>query len=263
MNKRKIIWPVVATIAGLLLSPVLEKATKSEIMYNLALTALVIVFWIIFRFSRAAMGIKWGHWRIYIISLLYPIIIMGIIVVIVGVAGEMSLESDSWGKPLLKGLLMFAATIIGALITEDGFFRGSLWAVLRNADIGRGWTLLWTSAAFGLWHLPVAIFEPEFALQATVIPVYIINAFLIGIAWGALRMWSGSIVVPSVCHGIWNAMTYTLFGYGQKAGLLGVTRYWLYGPERGLLGLALNTVVAVVLVRWAFRQLKKRDLDMV
>jgi hypothetical protein len=57
---------------------------------------------------------------------------------------------------------------------------------------------------------------------------------------------SGSIVVSSVSHGVWNGITYTLFGYGTRRGALGVSNTALYGPEVGLLGLGLNALALCV-----------------
>ena len=67
-----------------------------------------------------------------------------------------------------------------------------------------------------------------------------------------MRMRSGSIVVSSVSHGLWNGGAYVLFGYGQKVGALGIADTSFFGPENGLLGLALNLVFLAVVVRWPF-----------
>ena len=41
-----------------------------------------------------------------------------------------------------------------------------------------------------------------------------VNATLLGAAWGILRMMSGSVVVASISHGLWNGLAYVLFGFG-------------------------------------------------
>lgn len=253
MDRRPVVWSVVAVTAGVAVSPLLELATGQELLYNLALTGLIAIFWFIFRYTWKEMGVARGERNAYLISLLYPVVLMAVVVAAAALAGRISFEGEALGKSIGLAALMFISTIIAALITEEGFFRGTLWAVLRQAQAGSGWTILISGAAFGLWHLPVAIIEPNFALPASVIPVYVINAALLGVAWGALRLGSGSVIVPSVCHGMWNTLAYTLFGYGQKAGLLGVKSYHLFGPERGYAGLILNLAAALILTRWAFR----------
>ena len=82
--------------------------------------------------------------------------------------------------------------------------------------------------------------ETGFDLPAKEIPIYLLNATLIGLNWGLLRLASGSIIVASVSHGVWNGLAYALFGFGEKTGALGIQDTWLFGPEVGLLGIALN-----------------------
>jgi hypothetical protein len=62
-----------------------------------------------------------------------------------------------------------------------------------------------------------------------------------------MRQRSGSIVVTSVSHGVWNGLVYALFGYGTTLGTLGIHNTVVFGPEIGLLGLAVNVVFAAVL----------------
>jgi membrane protease YdiL (CAAX protease family) len=165
--------------------------------------------------------------------------------------GDVAVDPELAAKAPRLLVLMFVNTVIGALITEDGYFRGWLWGSLRRSGFAPTATLVWTGAAFALWHLPVAIIEEDFALPASVIPVYLTNVFLLGMAWGLLRQASGSVIVAAFCHGVWNALAYTLFGYGTESGALGVSRYTVFGPERGFLGLLLNAAAVVVLWRWA------------
>jgi uncharacterized protein len=86
-----------------------------------------------------------------------------------------------------------------------------------------------------------------------------------GAIWGLLRWISGSVVVASLCHGLWNGVDYVFFGFGTKIGALGIKNTAVYGPEVGMLGLALNIVFVVALWRWwslrfeACRFSKRRD----
>jgi hypothetical protein len=64
----------------------------------------------------------------------------------------------------------------------------------------------------------------------------------------ALFRWkSGSVIVPSGSHDIWNTVAYALFGTGVEAGALGIQDTAIYGAEVGIVGLGLNVVFAVVL----------------
>ncbi len=77
--------------------------------------------------------------------------------------------------------------------------------------------------------------------------MYLINATLIGAVFGLLRMASGSVVVPSVCHAVWNGIDYPLYGFGGKVGALGIERTHIFGPEVGIMGIILNLAFLVVL----------------
>lgn len=70
-----------------------------------------------------------------------------------------------------------------------------------------------------------------------------------GALWGRRRQASDSIVVSSVAHDVRNGLAYPLFGYGTKVGRLGVPATSLYGPEVGILGLALNSIALAVIWR--------------
>ena len=62
----------------------------------------------------------------------------------------------------------------------------------------------------------------------------------------ALFRWkSGSVIVPSGSHDIWNTVAYALFGTGVEAGALGIQDTAIYGAEVGIVGLGLNVVFAV------------------
>ena len=82
---------------------------------------------------------------------------------------------------------------------------------------------------------------------------YFANATLIGVAWGLMRALSGSVIVTSVSHGIWNGLAYTLFAFGEKTGALGVENTALFGPEVGVLGILWNSLALVALIwrRWS------------
>ena len=92
---------------------------------------------------------------------------------------------------------------------------------------------------------------------AAQVPLTLVNAAVIGAIWGLMRQISGSVIVSSLSHGVWNGMVYVLFGFGTKVGALGIVNTALYGPEIGILGLALNVVFLVVLWAWWKRRSRK------
>ncbi len=100
-----------------------------------------------------------------------------------------------------------------------------------------------------MWHVSAVVLKTGFDLPPARIPVFIMNVAVIGGIWGCLREMSGSVIVSSVSHGVWNGMAYVLFGYGPKVGALGIKNTELYGPAVGLIGLALNVVFLLILLR--------------
>jgi hypothetical protein len=216
----------------------------------LALLPLTGLFWYLERHSRTSMGFAWGRPGHYGLAVLYPVIVLGASVAFAAVMGAVDVTATDWTNAWRNFALVAGSTILVAIVTEEGFFRGWLFASLGRAGLaGRG-VLIWSSAAFSLWHLSAVTLDTGFDLPAARIPVYLINAALLGGIWGMLRLISGSVVVTSVSHGLWNGGAYVLFGYGTKTGALGVENTAFHGPETGLLGVALNLAFAVALYQF-------------
>ena len=78
-------------------------------------------------------------------------------------------------------------------------------------------------------------------------PIYLLNVVVIGFIWGLMRQRSGSIVVTAVAHSVWNTLTYVFIGVGTTVGALGIQNSAVFGPELGVVGLALNVAFATVL----------------
>ena len=145
---------------------------------------------------------------------------------------------------------MAVMSLVLGLLTEELFFRGWLFGALQRAGLSELNVMVWTGVAFSLWHIPAVTMDTQDALPLAQIPVLLVNGVVIGAIWAMLRSISGSILVTSVCHAIWNASVYVLFGIGTTVGALGVKQTAIYGPESGALGLALNLLLAGVLWQW-------------
>jgi hypothetical protein len=221
----------------------------------LPLFPLMCLFWYLEKHSRQDMGFVWGQPRGYALAVLYPVLVLGIVAIVAAAAGAIDVSQFDGFKAWRNFALVAGSTILVALITEEGFFRGWLFASLQRAGFTRSATLVWSSVAFSLWHLSAVTLDTGFDLPAAQIPVFMLNAAVIGFIWGMLRSMSGSIVVSSVSHGLWNGGTYVLFGFGTKIGALGIHETAIYGPEVGLLGLALNVLFAAALWHWQTKPL--------
>lgn len=205
------------------------------------------------------MGFVWGKSRAlrsYGFAILYPIVVMGIIAGIAALTGALNPAAATPHKHSvwLNLILVGGTTIPAALLTEEGFFRGWLWASFKRTGQSMIAILILTSVAFALWHWSSVILPTGFNPPFAQVPIFMLNAVLIGAIWGMLRLLSGSLVVSSVSHGVWNGLAYVLFGFGTHSGALGISNTALYGPEVGVLGMLLNVIVAVGLWTWCARE---------
>jgi membrane protease YdiL (CAAX protease family) len=216
----------------------------------LPLFPLMCLFWYVERLSRQDMGFVWGRWTHYRLAMIYPVAVLGLIGLIAAAAHAIDLSATDWKKAWSNFGLVTVSTIIAAIITEEGFFRGWLFASLERAGLKQGWILVWSSIAFSMWHWSTVVLDTGFDLPTRQIPVFMMNAAVMGAIWGLLRLISGSVVVASVSHGLWNGGAYVFFGFGTKIGALGIGGTSIYGPEVGILGLALNVIFAGALWRW-------------
>lgn len=238
MNRQ--IYPAIAGVATAVAITTFMDATGYSEFSALPLFPLLGLFWWLQKLTRREIGLTWGDARSHLWAVTYPLLVLGATIVIVFAAGAADTSAADWQKTWTNIGLMSSTGILGVLITEEGFFRGWLWASLKRAGQTDRQTLLWTTVAFVVWHISAVTLETGFDLPASEIPVYLINASLLGLIWGILRMISGSVLVAALCHAVWNGIDYPLFGFGEKVGALGIQDTHLYGPEVGLLGIVLN-----------------------
>lgn len=148
---------------------------------------------------------------------------------------------------ILMVIITALLTFVAVLVTEELGFRGYL--LTRLEKLGHRRALIYSSLLFGVWHLPPSLILIGSGLERSM--VYVFNIFLLGILFGSLFMESRSLIPPSVFHGVWNALEYTLFGYGNfQAVFMGNSRI-LYDPEEGLVGTAILMAFAFIVL---FRQ---------
>jgi len=243
------IWPAAGgTLAAIVITTAMD-ATGYSMFSALPLFPLAALFWYLQKFSRAEIGLIIGSGRDHAWALAYPLFVLGLTALIAWMLGATDTTGTDWDKAFLNMGLMSSTGVLMVLITEEGFFRGWLWASLKRAGRSDFYILVWTSLAFSIWHISAISLDTGFDIPANEIPIYLVNATLLGGIWGALRMVSGSVVVPSVCHAVWNGLDYPLYGFGEKVGAFGIQDTHIYGPEVGLLGIALNVGFALILWR--------------
>ncbi len=221
------------------------------------LLGIIIVFWLIQRQSKSEFGLKFGQLKYYGFALLYPTLVLGLTALISYLYGDFLFEAK---EPKNEIINMVAGVIIGPIaliLTEEGFFRGWLWGAFKKTGMTPTKILYLTTGLFVIWHISAVVSGTEYGLPLTQVPIYLINAALLGLIWGTLRLASGSIIVPAVCHAVWNAFAYGLFGFGEKVGVLGVSNTFLFGPEVGYLGILLNGIFFL----WLWKKTKTARLN--
>jgi uncharacterized protein len=238
--------PIVGTVIAIAATTTMD-ATGLSAFSAFALAPLILLFWYLEGLSRSEMGLKWGGPADFALALLYPFVVIGLIGIVAAFAGAVDVSKTNWHKASLNVLIMTISTALVAIITEEGFFRGWLWGSLRRRRINEYQVLIYTSIAFSAWHISAVTLDADYRPATRQIAIFLVNAALIGMVWGMLRWISGSIIVASCSHGLWNGITYVFFGFGTKAGALGIRNTALFGPEIGLLGLTINGLFALVL----------------
>jgi membrane protease YdiL (CAAX protease family) len=243
--------PWIGAAAAIAITAAMDASGLSDFS-ALPLLPLLLLFWRLDRLSRGEAGFTAGRPAYYALALLYPIAAMGALTAFAAYAGALDMAHADWRKAGTNLAIMTLSTFLIAIVTEEGFFRGWLWGSLARAGKRPAFVLVSTSLCFMLWHLSTVLLPTGFDVPARQVPVFLLNATILGLAWGMLRFISGSVLVASASHGLWNGLAYVLFGYGTHAGALGIRDTALYGPEVGLLGLAVNA--AIVAALWlAFR----------
>ena len=236
-------------------------ATGLSAYSALVLCPLLIVFWLVQRVSRREIGFTWGGANYYGLAVLHPLVVIGAIAVLAFAMHAVDLSNFVATKVVINLTSLTVATFIVALVTEEGFFRGWLWASMKRTGMSEAKVLVWTSVAFAAWHISAVALPTGFNPPKEEIPVFLVNATVMGMIWGMLRWLSGSIVVTSLCHGLWNGLDYVFFGFGTHKAALGITQTRIYGPENGYLGLTANIIFAAALWFLVVRKVNERPLD--
>ncbi|KPK89811.1 hypothetical protein AMJ80_09260 [bacterium SM23_31] len=257
MKRTKLYWAITGSIIALIACPVFSYILSSSFIYALILFPMTLFLWYLSRIPKNRIGIKFGDLRSVLIAAFYPIFVTSSIIVVLLFFSDAHFAHPSFSILIKNMFILLTATFIVALLTEEGFFRGWLWSILEAAYFTNWIILFWTSLVFSLWHYYAVVFlASETTLPSTIVPIYLINILLVGINFGLIRLLSGSIIICSVSHSMWNALLYSIFGHGTNTGILSEFNYQLFDPERGYMGIIINILVALFLLWLAGDKLK-------
>ena len=67
-----------------------------------------------------------------------------------------------WGKTLANLAIQLVLTIVFGIITEEGIFRGWLWASLQRTGVDEVRLFVLTAVAFAAWHVPDVLLPTDF-----------------------------------------------------------------------------------------------------
>jgi membrane protease YdiL (CAAX protease family) len=249
-------WALIACILAIIISPLVTVLSGSPNYSALVLLPLAVAFWLFVRPSRRDVGIRPGRPGHYVLAVAYPVILMGLLMILIWrIEGISWAEMDGRRIAFVIAVNSLAGTL-GVLLTEEGFFRGVVWGLLKKRDLDGGRILLFTTMAFLIWHVPVAFLEMGEGFPRSAIPIYLVNVILLGLNWGLMRLVSGSVIVPALSHAVWNAIAYKFFGFGVEYGELARSSFTVLDPERGVVGIGLNAAFAIVL--WTLLAARRR-----
>lgn len=243
---------ITLAIAAALVLPAMLDAMGYAAFSALAIIPVMLVFWLTTRQHPRRIGFTIGRLSSYGWAIAHPAFSLGIIgAVALGLGQIAPAEFDPAQTFGLIGAI-FLSNMILSMLTEEGFFRGWLWAMFEKMPpLAR---LVLTTLPFAALHMTFAALEHEYQLPPLQLAIYLTGAITLGAIWGMMRELSGSILMTSLAHGLWNGLVYPLFGIGTRQGDLGITNIDLLGPERGILGLSLNIIFALILWRSYRRQ---------
>lgn len=231
-----------ASLVAVLITATMD-VTGYTVFSALPLIPLIVFYAWRGRLDRRALGFVIGVKREYWLAALLPVVLLMIPIGLVWALGAINLDDFDARKSAVNIALMASTGIIMVALTEEGFFRGVLWT-LFGAALSPLRLIAATTGVFVIWHLSAVLLTEEYAPALFQVPIYLVNATLLGVIWGAMRQVSETVWVPAIYHSIWNALVYELFGFGTRTGALGVADTWIYGPELGLIGIVINGVVA-------------------
>ncbi len=192
------------------------------------------------KLNREQLGIVIGRRSTYLFALALPVVGVSTLTAVAFLGDGINISENDWTHTLVNISLASSIGVLTVMLTEEGFFRGLLWSLSERVGNSSVFTLWLTTGIFVIWHLSAITLVEEYAPPFNQIPIYLVNATLLGLIWGLMRLVSNSILPSVIYHSVWNGLVYELYGFGARVGYLGVEQTWLYGPEIGLLGIIVN-----------------------
>ncbi|AXF54746.1 CPBP family intramembrane glutamic endopeptidase [Salicibibacter kimchii] len=243
-----------------------QNALANAIMFIPAIIAIII--WVIFHNKhsfRAFFKFRLGSWKSWLI---YPTLMTMLIALTYSITFLLSPSQFLNGQeiaeimsnlptyidgyplainvltPLLLNTVLGTVLILPLFIGEELGWRGYLYPVLFSSLSKKG--LVIGGIIWGLWHLPVLLMGHNYP-DTPLLGMFMITLFCIsmGIILFYAYIKSGSIIIPSLMHGVIKQMSSTITDLFIDQD---VHNPLVFGPT-GLIGIIIFTFIAVFLYR--------------
>ena len=256
MNKKYI--PLLGFIIALVITALAPFLTGKENLQATLLFPIILIFAYYTKMNAKDLGLIFSKRKEYFIAMAYPLISTLIVISLATITDNLGQINITFAT-LTAFLVLFFSTLILTVTTEEGFFRGWLFGIMEKYDYTPKLIIVLTSLAFAIWHIPLFFLGGGLGGAYNLIPLYLSTVFTGGAIMAIIRYRSGSIIVSSLSHTIWNSVNYILFGFGTAVGVLGITPITIFDPERGFLGLGINVLFLIIFWYYTFHHTKKSD----
>lgn len=193
--------------------------------------------------------------RSWPLAILAPLVVLGCTY---GIVWGTGIGYPDWsrlgGAPDAGDLLrILVSIIIGYALAEEIGWRGYLLPHLL--PLGRTPAMLLSGLLHGIYHLPLMLMTPFYHASGNrfiVVILFLITMTLAGVAYGYLRLTSGSVWPPTITHNAFN-MIWEIFTTATVAGASPLLLEYLAG-ESGIL-----TIIGLaILAAWLIYRLQRQ-----
>lgn len=101
-------------------------------------------------------------------------------------------------------LVLIVLTLAVNATVEEFLFRNVIQKRLSET-ISSAKAIVWTATVFAVVHVPMYFSTDLVAVAVTLTPLFVLS-----IVWGWLYHRTGNVVVPALCHGVYNAVIFVL-----------------------------------------------------
>jgi len=197
----------------------------------------------------------------YALAVLIHPVSVGVVVLIGALFGGITFDKGSVQSPFVVALLI--QIVIGFVknIFEEFGWRGYLTPKLNKLALPHVTVHLITGAIWGVWHLPyyLALLTPAQIAQYTSLNFVIFYIFVLlglvaaGIAFGEIRLLTGSIWPAVLLHAMSNAFILTLLMDGYVR--VSPATELLFTPGmHGILSIVIITTIGIGMYRWRAKE---------